>query len=78
MPRYFFNVMDGKSYPDTEGTELPDLEAARGEAFRTLGDIIKHKETWQSGEWQIDIADASGQSLLTLRLNLRETSPQTG
>jgi len=74
MPRYFFNVTDGKSYPDTEGTELTDLDAARGEAFRTLGDIIKHKDSWQSGEWQIDIADAAGQSLLKLMLSLRETS----
>jgi hypothetical protein len=72
MPRYFFNVTDGKSYPDTEGTELPDLDAARGEAFRTLGDILKNKDTWQSGEWQIDIADVDGQGLLKLMLNLRE------
>ena len=74
MPRYFFHVTDGKSYPDTEGTELPDLDAARAEAFRTLGDILKHKDTWKSGEWQIDIADAEGQGLLKLMLTLRETA----
>ncbi len=29
MPRYFFHVEDGKAYPDEEGTELSDLDAAR-------------------------------------------------
>ena len=72
MPRYFFHVTDGKTYPDTEGSELPNLDVARGEAFRSLGDILKNKNAWQSGEWQIDITDADGQGLLKLMLTLRE------
>jgi len=35
MPRYYFDYLDGpKSAPDEEGTELPDLAAARAEACR--------------------------------------------
>ena len=34
MARYFFHVQDGRDYHDLQGTELPDLKAARNEAVR--------------------------------------------
>lgn len=41
---YFFDVTDnGRGLPDTEGTELADLEAARQEALATLGEIARDK-----------------------------------
>lgn len=40
MPRYFFNVHDGRSAPDREGTELPDTEIARAQAVRLSGEIL--------------------------------------
>jgi hypothetical protein len=44
MPLYFFDVTDnGSGLPDTEGTELADLEAARQEALATLGEIARDK-----------------------------------
>jgi citrate lyase beta subunit len=44
MPLYFFDVTDnGRGLPDTEGTELADLEAARQEALATLGEIARDK-----------------------------------
>lgn len=36
MPRYFFDVHDGKVVIDTVGTELPDLDSAREEARRIV------------------------------------------
>ena len=42
MPRFYFDVTDtGRTYPDPEGTELPDLERARAEALATLGGIAR-------------------------------------
>jgi len=42
MPRYYFDYLDGpKSLQDDEGTELPDLEAARSEGLETLGLVAK-------------------------------------
>jgi hypothetical protein len=44
MPLYFFDITDtGKTWPDSEGTELAGLEEARDEALRTLGEIAKDK-----------------------------------
>src|SRR4051812_47393016 len=47
MPMYFFDITDnGKGFPDTEGTELIDLEAAREEALASLGEIAR--ESYQT------------------------------
>ncbi|AGB45005.1 hypothetical protein Mesau_02583 [Mesorhizobium australicum WSM2073] len=42
MARYYFDLVDnGTSFPDTEGTELPSLEAAEDEAAKALLEIAK-------------------------------------
>ncbi|RWQ21594.1 hypothetical protein [Mesorhizobium sp.] len=42
MARFFFDLTDnGNAYPDTEGTELPSLEAAEDEASTALLEIAK-------------------------------------
>jgi hypothetical protein len=41
MPRYLFHIRDGdKLIPDEEGTELPDLSAARKEAALSAREIL--------------------------------------
>ncbi|WP_027037577.1 DUF6894 family protein [Mesorhizobium ciceri] len=42
MARFFFDLTDnGELYPDPEGTDLTDLEAAEDEAARALLEIAK-------------------------------------
>ncbi|ESY62246.1 hypothetical protein X740_31780 [Mesorhizobium sp. LNHC221B00] len=42
MARFFFDLTDnGTSFPDTEGTDLPSLEAAEDEAARALLEIAR-------------------------------------
>ena len=73
MPRYFFHITDGQTYPDTQGTELPSLEAARREAFRAFGDMLKNRDAWKSNEWVMDIADGADQSQLGHTFSVNET-----
>jgi hypothetical protein len=73
MPRYFFHVTDGQTYPDTEGTELPGLDEARREAFRTLCELLKNKYVSSRHDWHIDITDEADHSLLRLTISLSET-----
>lgn len=41
MPRYFVDVSEGsKITADREGTDLPNLEAGRALAIRTLSEIV--------------------------------------
>ena len=69
MPRYFFNVMDGVKTQDFDGMELPDLEAARGEAQKDIDDI-KHSHFNALGNdwsgWSIEVCDREGLLLLVV------------
>ena len=63
MPRYFLHIRDGDELiPDEEGTELPDLDAAKAEAIAGARDILAEK--LRSGERLdgevIEIADEAG------------------
>jgi len=42
MPRYFFNVEDDRTIIDQEGTDLPNLRAAREEAVSTSSELFGH------------------------------------
>ena len=42
MARYFFDVIaDGELAPDEEGMNLPNLDAARREASRSLAELAR-------------------------------------
>ncbi len=55
MPRYYFHTEDGQCYPDDEGTELSDLNAARDEAARILGQMLRDDPNtlWQTRELRL-------------------------
>jgi len=69
MPRYFFNVMDGLKTQDFDGTELPDLDAATGEAQKDIDEIMESHlgsigNDWTT--WSIEICDGDGALLLVV------------
>jgi hypothetical protein len=70
MPRYFFNVIDGRLHPDIDGTVLRDIEEARIEAVRLSGDLLRENPArfWSSPEWRLEVVDEAGQVLFALRL----------
>jgi len=72
VPRYFFHVTDGQLYRDNIGTELSSLEDARREARATFGDLIRNRDEWTANEWQVDIANDEGLTLLTLNVLIQE------
>ena len=69
MPRYFFNIQDGRATPDQEGTELPDMETARAEAVRLSGEVLRDTgaQYWRHPEWRLEVLDESGRTLFRLR-----------
>ena len=46
MPLYFFHIVtkDGTVLPDDTGVQLPDLDAARQEADRTVASLLRDTE----------------------------------
>ena len=55
MQRYFFHLKDGHTALDSEGTELVDLDAARQEAVRFSGEVLREgtgDSLWQGEPWE--------------------------
>ena len=76
MPSYHFNVFDGYSSSDTEGTELPDWPTARHEAVRLAGLILAEEggKLLTCQEWRLEVTDATGLILLRLDVSMAESS----
>jgi hypothetical protein len=74
MVRYFFHVMDGKDIIDDVGTELADIEAVRGMALRTSGEILRDggPEFWNSEPWKMIVRDEDGRKVLTLQFEAQQ------
>jgi len=68
MPRYFFHVADGQEFSDLQGTQLPDLAAARKEALRFAGRLLADAkpDLWDGEEWTMRVTDGDNLTLFTL------------
>jgi hypothetical protein len=56
MPRFHFDGYDGHHLPDMEGTDLPDVHAARLEAIAAAGELIRDtaKQSKIDEEWRME------------------------
>lgn len=74
MSLYFFNVFDGHSSADTEGTDLPNRQSARREAIRLTGDILRDEapRLIADEDWRLEVTDTAGRLVLALDLFLTE------
>lgn len=72
MPRFYFNIIDGQSYFDEEGTELPDWEAARIEAVKLAGHVMRDeaKRIALGEDWRIEVTDDTGLMLFHITLQV--------
>jgi len=78
MARYFFHSEDGRPRADYEGTELPSLAAARVEAVRVMGDILKEEpeQVLETGSLRLTVTDQTG--LIYFALDLAATDAAAG
>ena len=62
MPRYHFNIYDGFSSHDRDGTELADVHEARREALRRTSDLLDEEVIrGRLGEdWRMEVTDDAG------------------
>ena len=74
MPRYFFNVYDGYSLLDQDGTELPDICTAQNEAIRLSGEILREEGSkfWNGTEWRLEVTDVTGVVIFPLHFSAHE------
>lgn len=71
MPRYYFDISSER--PDTTGVELADRRAARSEAIRATGEILRDIDgALSTREWVMTVKDESGEVILELRFIVTE------
>jgi len=71
MPRYFFNMMEGRSpnlVRDIDGVQLADVDEAREEAVGLAQDITSHGLSESMQTWTVVVTDESGAEVLTVPL----------
>ncbi|MDI6028683.1 hypothetical protein QBK99_21140 [Corticibacterium sp. UT-5YL-CI-8] len=68
MARYFFNLHDGISIPDTVGSEHPDLQSARSEAVETIAERLKGTllKKVDVSAWLMNVTDEHGFTVIVL------------
>ena len=68
LPRYHFHVHDGSTRVDADGTDLPDLQAARREALKRAGAIIGDAGARADfgEEWRLEVTDHAGLMLFRM------------
>jgi hypothetical protein len=71
LPRLFFHVDDGTVTTDEEGLEFSDLAAARREALRACGEMLREEPAviWSGKPWRLwvtETSDASGKIIFSL------------
>jgi hypothetical protein len=68
MPIYHFNVRDGSDILDTDGTNLPNLRAARVEAVKLAGRLLMDEPDtfWEGSDWHVEVTNHHGVILFRL------------
>ena len=68
MPLFHFNLSDGACEPDDDGTDLPDVQAAKIEAVRHAAELMKDdpREIWADGALKVDVTDHGGRRLFSV------------
>jgi hypothetical protein len=72
MPRYFFNIMEGRSQNivrDIEGALLSGAGEARKEAIGLARDITRHGIHEPTQTWTVIVTDEKGDEVLTVPLS---------
>jgi hypothetical protein len=68
MPIYYFDIKDRTDFPDEQGSDWPDLAAARIEAVRYSAEVLKEmpERFWHAEQWTMTVSDHNRVRLFTL------------
>jgi Domain of unknown function (DUF6894) len=72
MPMYYFNLQDGHTVVDTDGTDLPDVGAARIHATGVVRELTSNgggilTQSWSG--WTMLVQDEHGTELFSLTMS---------
>ena len=72
MPMYYFHLRNKDTLHDTDGTELPDLTAAREYATNVARELMFRSDSIMErgwSDWTMSVSDHSGAELFSFELS---------
>lgn len=71
MERFFFELADGADHPDDTGSRWPTLEAAKSEAVRLSGEILREmpERFLASDRWTMTVRNEARRPIFELTLH---------
>jgi hypothetical protein len=79
MPMYYFHLLDNDEVIDSDGTELPDLQAAREHAGQVVRELMFRRDGMLQRDWSLwtmSVRDIDGRVLLSFPLGNVENESQ--
>lgn len=71
MPKYFFNVVDGRFLVDDIGTDCLDMKAVRLVAIATAGELLRDTPPLHDGsQWQMHVTDSTKLTVMRLTFSI--------
>ena len=76
MPRYHFNVFDGATILDQDGTQLSGPDDARRESIRLASELLRSEvaKAEIGEEWRVEVTDGRGMILFRIDILMRESA----
>jgi hypothetical protein len=76
VPLFFFHIDDGGPAEEGLSLALPDLLAARVEATRFAGEMLRDQPAalWRAKAWTVTVSDETGAALFIVTLEARDCS----
>lgn len=73
MPRYFFDIEDGRDVVDDEGEDLPDDRAARIAGLEALSQVLgsRVERFWDDERLTLTVRDAERAPLVVVEVRTR-------
>lgn len=78
MPHYYFSLYDHVREPDDIGLDLPDDAAARSEAIRFAGELVRDDPAMLDNGCTLEVRVTDAQQRERLRIEMRAIEPEPG
>ena len=80
MPRFFFHTEDGERLNDAEGSELPDIQAAKDTAVQILAETLRGNSRlfWETESFRVTVTDEDRLTLFSLQVSATMAAAMAG
>ena len=77
MPRFFFDIFNGRPDRDADGFEFATLDQARTQAIRFTGELLqRHSDAiWEGHDLRVEVSNDTGTPVFAVVTSARNLFP---